>query len=60
MVTPNAPREEAGLYWGYTTRLAKGLSGLVRECPFEGGYDLKLGTSEHGQVRARARVSLCV
>jgi hypothetical protein len=47
---PSAPREEAGLYWGYTTRMAKGISGLVRDCPFEGGYDLKVGTSEHGQV----------
>ncbi|GBF98374.1 hypothetical protein Rsub_10769 [Raphidocelis subcapitata] len=50
VVPPSAPREEAGLYWGYTVRLAKGLSGLLREAPFEGGYDLKVGTSEHGQV----------
>ncbi|KAI8467461.1 MAG: putative RNA methyltransferase-domain-containing protein [Monoraphidium minutum] len=50
VVLPSAPREEAGLYWGYATRLAKGVSGLVRGAPFEGGYDLKLGTSEHGEV----------
>ena len=51
---PSAPREEEGLYWGYATRLAKGVSGLIRECPFEGGYDLKVGTSERGQVRGCA------
>lgn len=55
----SAPREEAGLYWGFATRLAKGISGLVRECPFEGGYDLKLGVSEHGQVRALSAVCDC-
>eukprot|EP00879_Flechtneria_rotunda_P019240 GHRR01020204.1.p1 GENE.GHRR01020204.1~~GHRR01020204.1.p1 ORF type:complete len:120 (+),score=32.07 GHRR01020204.1:189-548(+) len=38
------------MYWGYTVRLAKGLHGLVHDCPYKGGYDLKLGTSEHGQV----------
>ncbi|KAF8058136.1 Spo [Scenedesmus sp. PABB004] len=47
---PSAPREEAGLYWGYTVRLARGLSGLLHEGPFPGGYDLKLGTSERGQA----------
>lgn len=57
---PSAPREEGGLYWGYSTRLAKGLSGLIRECPFDGGYDLKLGTSEHGQVRFARRMALFV
>ncbi|KIZ00333.1 Uncharacterized protein MNEG_7627 [Monoraphidium neglectum] len=55
VVLPSAPREEAGLYWGYATRLAKGISGLVQGAPFEGGYDLKLGTSEHGQARSSAR-----
>jgi hypothetical protein len=38
------------MYWGYTTRLAKGVHGLIKDCPFPEGYDLKVGTSEHGQV----------
>eukprot|EP00873_Tetraselmis_striata_P024394 jgi/Tetstr1/444658/TSEL_032506.t1 len=42
------PREADGLYWGYTVRIATGLQGLMQESPFDGGYDLSLGTSEHG------------
>lgn len=46
--TPSAdPRERAGLYWGYTTRIAPSLAALTdpAHCPFEGGYDLTVGTS---------------
>lgn len=50
VVPPSRPREQAGLYWGYTVRIAAGVAGLMRDCPFPGGYDLKIGTSEHGQV----------
>ena len=32
-------------------RIAAGVAGLLRDCPFpSGSYDLKIGTSEHGQV----------
>jgi predicted SPOUT superfamily RNA methylase MTH1 len=58
VVPPSAPREEEGLYWGYTTRLAKGVSGLLRGCPYAGGYDLKLGTSERGQCVAPGDLAL--
>ena len=47
-VAPSAPREEAGYYWGYSVRSASCLSGLLTECPFDGGYDLTIGTSERG------------
>lgn len=47
-VSPHAPRREAGLYWGYTVRLASCLEKVFSECPFREGYDLKLGTSEKG------------
>ena len=47
-VSPDAPREEAGLYWGYQTRLAAGLSHVWSESPFSGGYDLCVGTSDKG------------
>ena len=48
-VIPSAPREEMGLYWGYNVRIAKSLSTVLTECPFDGGYDLTFGTSERGQ-----------
>ncbi|KAI9831764.1 MAG: hypothetical protein M1838_005713, partial [Thelocarpon superellum] len=47
-VRPEAPREEAGYYWGYATRRAPSLSAVFTECPFDGGYDLTVGTSERG------------
>jgi methyltransferase len=47
-VSPSAPREEAGYYWGYTARQAGSLSAVFTECAFDGGYDLCIGTSERG------------
>lgn len=47
-VSPFAPRTEAGLYWGYNLRTAKSLSAVFNESPFQGGYDLTIGTSERG------------
>ena len=44
------PREQLGVYWGYTTRFAPSLSDVWTTCPFPGGYDLKVGTSERGNV----------
>lgn len=37
-----------GMFWGYTTRIAKGLTEIWTECPYDGGYDLSIGTSENG------------
>lgn len=34
-VSPAAPREEKGLYWGYTTRVAPSLKEALEQCPFE-------------------------
>lgn len=48
VVSPSAPREHDGTYWGYTTRMASSINAVFDECPFEGGYDLKIGTSERG------------
>jgi methyltransferase len=50
VVSPAAPRETLGTAWGYTTRLASSLSAVWDECPYEGGYDLKIGTSERGRT----------
>ncbi|CAH8365337.1 unnamed protein product [Eruca vesicaria subsp. sativa] len=48
IVPSSKPREEAGMYWGYKVRYASHLSSVFKECPFEGGYDYLIGTSEHG------------
>ena len=50
VVSPSAPREDDGTYWGYTTRLATSINAVFDDCPYEGGYDLKIGTSERGDV----------
>jgi len=47
-VSPSEPRTEAGLYWGYSIRAAKSLSAVFTESPFDGGYDLTIGTSDRG------------
>ena len=48
VVSPSTPRETDGTYWGYTTRMASSINAVFDECPFEEGYDLKIGTSERG------------
>ncbi|ODM87636.1 hypothetical protein Ocin01_19047 [Orchesella cincta] len=48
VVSPHLPRREAGLYWGYSVRIANSLSKVFSECPFRNGYDVKVGTSEKG------------
>eukprot|EP00930_Biecheleria_cincta_P100544 TRINITY_DN9215_c7_g1_i1.p1 TRINITY_DN9215_c7_g1~~TRINITY_DN9215_c7_g1_i1.p1 ORF type:complete len:359 (+),score=56.12 TRINITY_DN9215_c7_g1_i1:45-1121(+) len=47
-VSPREPTIKQGIYWGYQLRLATGLKAVFEECPFEGGYDLTIGTSERG------------
>ena len=49
-VSPTTPRDEEGMYWGYTTRLASSINAFFEEFPNEGGYAMKVGTSEHGDV----------
>lgn len=51
-VGPDAPREEAGYYWGYQIRRAPSLSAVFTESTYEGGYDVTIGTSERGQPLA--------
>lgn len=50
LVSMAEPREQLGIYWGYTSRFASSLSNVWAESPFKGGYDLKVGTSERGHV----------
>eukprot|EP00421_Protoceratium_reticulatum_P031820 CAMPEP_0168468354 /NCGR_PEP_ID=MMETSP0228-20121227/57663_1 /TAXON_ID=133427 /ORGANISM="Protoceratium reticulatum, Strain CCCM 535 (=CCMP 1889)" /LENGTH=431 /DNA_ID=CAMNT_0008484109 /DNA_START=22 /DNA_END=1314 /DNA_ORIENTATION=+ len=49
-VAPDEPRTKLGLYWGYQVRVAPALRAVLEECPFEGGYDLSIGTSERGEA----------
>lgn len=48
LVSPGEPRRETGTYWGYSTRLAASLSDVWGQCPYEGGYDMSIGTSDKG------------
>ncbi|XP_012536224.1 putative methyltransferase C9orf114 homolog [Monomorium pharaonis] len=48
IVSPNVPRAETGIYWGYTVRLAKNLTEVLTSCQYKGGYDLTIGTSDKG------------
>ena len=48
VVQPTDPRTKSGYYWGYSVRAASSISSVMTECPFDGGYDVTLGTSERG------------
>jgi len=47
-ISPDTPRTEQGLYWGYRVRLADTLSAAFTECPYSAGYDMTIGTSDTG------------
>ncbi|XP_065191085.1 putative methyltransferase C9orf114 homolog [Sycon ciliatum] len=49
VVSPAEPRTARGLYWGYSVRFAERLSAVFTDSPFQGGYDLTIGTSERGE-----------
>ncbi|XP_058125246.1 putative methyltransferase C9orf114 [Anopheles ziemanni] len=48
VVPPSQPRQETGIYWGYTVRIANSLSQVFTKSPYKGGYDLTIGTSDRG------------
>lgn len=35
VLLPSDPRAKSGVYWGYTVRIASGLSAVFSECPYE-------------------------
>lgn len=37
IVSPSTPLREAGVYWGYTVRLAKSLSQVFAQSPYKDG-----------------------
>lgn len=50
-VAPEEPRTKRGIYWGYTTRLCQGISGVFRECPYPEGY-VQLGLHLHPRLQS--------
>lgn len=48
VVSPSEPRNETGVYWGYTVRVAASLSDVFAQSPYDDGYDLTVGTSDKG------------
>ncbi|KAJ9182074.1 hypothetical protein P3X46_006105 [Hevea brasiliensis] len=58
VVSLSKPKEEAGIYWGYRVRYASNISSVFNACPYEGGYDYLIGTSEHGQIINSSELSL--
>lgn len=48
IVSPDEPRRETGIYWGYTVRIAHSLADIFTKSPYTGGYDLTIGTSDRG------------
>uniref|UniRef100_A0A1B6DRB7 Uncharacterized protein n=1 Tax=Clastoptera arizonana TaxID=38151 RepID=A0A1B6DRB7_9HEMI len=49
VVSPSTPKQELGVYWGYTVRIANSLSDVFAKCPYEEGYDFTIGTSDKGE-----------
>ncbi|XP_055531300.1 putative methyltransferase C9orf114 [Wyeomyia smithii] len=49
VVPPTQPRQETGIYWGYSVRIANSLSQVFTKSPYKGGYDLTIGTSDTGK-----------
>ncbi|CDO99020.1 unnamed protein product [Coffea canephora] len=58
VVPSSRPRDEVGMYWGYKVRYASNISAVISSCPYKGGYDLLIGTSEHGVVIKSSELSL--
>lgn len=58
VVSSSKPREDAGMYWGYKVRYASNISSVFMECPYKGGYDHSLGTSEHGLTISSSKLTI--
>ncbi|KAB2095269.1 hypothetical protein ES319_A01G024700v1 [Gossypium barbadense] len=58
VVSSSKPREDTGTYWGYKVRYASNISSVFSDCPYKGGYDHLIGTSEHGIVVNSSQLNL--
>jgi predicted SPOUT superfamily RNA methylase MTH1 len=43
------PKQQLGLYWGYSIRIVDKFSEIFENCIYEDGYDLLIGTSDKGK-----------
>ncbi|XP_057805953.1 uncharacterized protein LOC131020919 [Salvia miltiorrhiza] len=57
IVPSSRPRDE-GMYWGYKVRYAPNISSVFKNCPYQGGYDHRIGTSEHGLIINSSELTL--
>ncbi|URE17780.1 hypothetical protein MUK42_03493 [Musa troglodytarum] len=57
-VDSSCPRDQIGMYWGYKVRYCSNLSSVIRNCPYKGGYDHIIGTSEHGLVVSSSELKI--
>ncbi|KMY92642.1 putative methyltransferase C9orf114 [Drosophila simulans] len=48
LVSPDEPRRETGVYWGYQVRIAHSMSEIFTKSPYANGYDVTVGTSDRG------------
>ncbi|XVF63179.1 hypothetical protein PTKIN_Ptkin09bG0067500 [Pterospermum kingtungense] len=58
VASSSKPREKAGKYWGYKVRYASNISSIFADCPYKGGYDHLIGTSEHGLIVNSSQLTL--
>lgn len=49
IVSPSEPRKSTGIYWGYNVRIANSISQVFSQSPYQGGYDVTVGTSDKGE-----------
>lgn len=49
IVPPSTPQKESNIYWGYSVRIADSISEVFSQSPYQGGYDLTIGTSDKGK-----------
>jgi len=50
VVSTEEPYSETGMYWGYKVRVASTLEQAFKESTYAEPYDLKMGTSDVGEV----------
>eukprot|EP00002_Diphylleia_rotans_P020711 TRINITY_DN4019_c0_g3_i1.p1 TRINITY_DN4019_c0_g3~~TRINITY_DN4019_c0_g3_i1.p1 ORF type:complete len:358 (-),score=76.28 TRINITY_DN4019_c0_g3_i1:13-1086(-) len=50
VTSPLTPKEKLGLYWGYSTRQAQSIQSVIKECPYDEGYDVKIAISDAGEA----------
>lgn len=57
-VVSSSKPKEGGVYWGYKVRYAANISSVLKCCPYKGGYDYLIGTSEHGHIVKSSELEL--